>query len=286
MPSPGRDPARPEAPLVFFALAFAFIVPFWVLGELTARALLPGLPVAALATACPAAAALVCVHRERGRVGVTALLRRAFDVRRVTSKWWYVPAVLLMPAVMALSFVVLRLIGTPVPPPTIKVLPMLLLTVVFFVAALGEELGWSGYATDPLQQRWGALRAALLLGLVWAVYHFVGLAQAHRSVSWIAWWSIGTVAARVIMVWLYNRMGHSVFAATLFHTMINVTWQLFPVNGSYYDPRVTGLILALVAVIVVVLFGAPSRASAAGRAPAATGSTPAGCGRPPGAGSR
>ena len=26
-----------------------------------------------------------------------------------------------------------------------------------FIAALGEELGWVGYAIDPLQQRWGAL---------------------------------------------------------------------------------------------------------------------------------
>lgn len=270
VPSPEQAPVRPESPLTFFALAFVFIVPFWVLGALTDKALLPGLPVAALATMCPAAAALVCVRRERGRVGVMALLRRAFDVRRVPSKGWYAPVVLLMPAVMALSFAVSRRIGTPVPPPTIKVLPMLLLLVVFFVAALGEELGWSGYATDPLQRRWGALRGALVLGLVWAVYHFVGLAQAHRSVAWIAWWSIGTVAARVIMVWLYNKTGHSVFAATLFHTMINVTWQLFPVNGSYYDPRVTGLILALVAVIIVVLFGTRSRDSAVGRALAAT----------------
>ncbi len=37
--------------------------------------------------------------------------------------------------------------------------------------------------------------------------------------------------------------------------MINLTWQLFPINGSYYDPRVTGLITAIVVVAVVIVWG-------------------------------
>lgn len=130
------------------------------------------------------------------------------------------------------------------------------LCAAFFVGALGEELGWSGYAIDPMQARWGALRASIVLGLIWAVYHYLGLAQANRSIAWVAWWSVGTVASRVIITWLYNNSGKSVLAAALFHMTINVTWQLFPVNGSYYDPSVTGLILAAVAAIVVVGWGA------------------------------
>jgi membrane protease YdiL (CAAX protease family) len=41
------------------------------------------------------------------------------------------------------------------------------------IAALGEELGWSGYAIDPMQARWGALKASILLGIFWAVYHYI-----------------------------------------------------------------------------------------------------------------
>jgi hypothetical protein len=36
---------------------------------------------------------------------------------------------------------------------------------------------------------------------------------------------------------------------------INLTWQLFPINGSYYDPGVTALIEVVVAAIVVVVWG-------------------------------
>ena len=126
---------------------------------------------------------------------------------------------------------------------------------MFFVAAIGEELGWMGYAMDPLQDRFGALGGALLLGGVWAVWHFVPLLSVQRSLAWIAWWALGTVALRVIITWHYNNTGRSVFVAVIFHTMSNLTWELFPINGSYYDPRVTSLIMTLVAVGVVIASG-------------------------------
>ena len=91
--------------------------------------------------------------------------------------------------------------------------------------------------------------------MVWAVWHFIPLLSAQRSLAWIAWWSLGTVALRVIITWLYNNTGRSVFIAVLFHAMFNLTWQLFPIDGSFYDPRVTSLILAAVALVVVILAG-------------------------------
>lgn len=241
--------------LGYFLLVFGLAVPFWALGAATGIELLPGLPIAALAAFCPALAATILVYQESKSAGVIALLKRAFDIRRMRAPIWYAPTLLLMPVVMALSYVALRLMGIPVPAPHFTVATAVALFLAFFISALGEELGWSGYAVDPMQQRWGALAAAVALGGVWAIYHWIGLAQAHRSVEWVAWWSLGTVAARVIIVWLYNYSGRSVFVAALFHTTINVTWQLFPVSGSFYDPRVTGAITAVVAAIVVAVWG-------------------------------
>jgi hypothetical protein len=236
----------------FFVLVVVLTVPFWLLSAATGLMLAPGAPVAALAFVCPVTAAVILVYRDEQGAGVVALLKRSIEV---TSKRWLAPALLLLPAVLTLSFWVLRLGGGPVPVPEIAVLPTVLLCAVAFVGALGEELGWSGYATDPMQARWGALRAGILLGAFGTVYHYVPLAQAHRSVAWVAWWSLNSVAWRVIIVWLYDNSGHSVLVAALFHATINVTWQLFPVNGSYYDPRVTGVITALVAVIVTAFWG-------------------------------
>jgi uncharacterized protein len=236
----------------FFLVAVALIVPFWVIGAMSGLQVLPGLPLAGLGTLCPGAAAAIVVYREDGRPGVGALVRRSIHLE---AKIWLVPALLLMPAVSALSFAALRLSGVPVPAPQAGLLGALVLCVASFVGAMGEELGWSGFAIDPMQARWGALRASLVMGSIWALYHYIGLAQAHRALSWIAWWTVGTVALRVLIVWLYNNAGRSVLVAAVFHMTINLTWLLFPVNGSYYDPGVTGLILALVAAIAVAGWG-------------------------------
>ena len=66
---------------------------------------------------------------------------------------------------MVLSYVLMRLTGVPVPIPQFTAPAALVLALAFFVAALGEELGWSGYVIDPMQKRWGALPGRHNLGV-------------------------------------------------------------------------------------------------------------------------
>ncbi|WP_440066752.1 CPBP family intramembrane glutamic endopeptidase [Streptosporangium sp. OZ121] len=249
MTGTGTPPRR--SPGAFFLLVFALTAPFLALDAMGGSQILPGIPLSGLAFVCPAVAAVVLRYREDGIAGARAFLARSFDGHRVSVKAWYVPTLLLYPAVVTASFFLLRLTGTALPDPRFSLSSTLLLLLGFFVGALCEELGWSGYATQPLQERWGAVRAGLVLGAVWAVWHWVPLLQVQRSASWIAWWSLGTIAARVIMVWLFNHMGRSVFAMTLFHMMLNVAWQLFPVNGSHFDMPLVAALMTAVAVVIV-----------------------------------
>jgi hypothetical protein len=135
------------------------------------------------------------------------------------------------------------------PAMTLAVVP---LVAIVFIAALAEEIGWTGYATQPLLQRWGVLRGGVLLGSVWVAFHLILLVQVDRTWEWIAWWSLGTLSLRTIMFWLYAHAGDSVFAATLFHAMINLSWQLFPIHGSFYDPRIFSLVTLVLGVLLVV----------------------------------
>ena len=116
-----------------------------------------------------------------------------------------------------------------------------------------------------MQKRWGALQAALMLGAIWAAWHVIALLQAGRAPTWIAWWTLGTLALRVLTVWIYNNTGRSVFAAALFHAMCNVSWQLFPNAGSAYDPRIVAPIEAAAAIIVALVWGARTLTRAARR---------------------
>ncbi|GAA3561285.1 type II CAAX endopeptidase family protein [Nonomuraea rosea] len=246
--------ASETSPWTFFVLVFALTFPFLALHAVSQAQILPDLPLAAFAVICPVAAAVILEYRRGGGTSVGVLLRRSFDFARVKAKGWYVPVLLLYPAVLAVSFVHLRLSGIDVPAPQISVVSVLALGAAFFVGALCEELGWSGYAVESLQGRWGALAAGLVVGSVWAVWHWAALLQAHRSMSWIAWWSLATVAMRVIMVWLYDNTGRSVFAVALFHMIANLGWQVFPVYGSYFDQPSVAVIMAVLAIVIVVVW--------------------------------
>ena len=72
---------------------------------------------------------------------------------------------------------------------------------------------------------------------------------------WIAWWTLQTVALRIVLVWLYNNSSGSVVVASLCHGMVNTAWQLFPVHGSLMDPRISGLMWALAATAIVAIWG-------------------------------
>ena len=247
--------SQSRSPQNFFLLAFALSTPFWLLGAVTGLQLSPGPPVSSFMVVCPTTAALILVHGENRTAGMAELLKRSFDYKRIGAKVWYVPTILFMPGVMALEYGLRRFMGSPIPAPQFPMLTLVVMLFVFFITGLGEELGWMGYAIDPLQARSNALQAGILLGLVWAAWHIIPVVQAGRGSVWIAWQCLAWVSGRVLIVWLYNNTGKSVFAAAVYHTMLNVSFFLFPVGGSYYDPRITGLIMTFAAAIVAVLWG-------------------------------
>jgi uncharacterized protein len=155
--------------------------------------------------------------------GVRRLLQRIFDYKGVRPRLWYAPILLLLPVLYALSYVIMRLIGAPLPTPQSSLLTPLILFALFFISAACEEAGWSGYAIDPLQARWGALGASLIVGSAWAAVHVVPDLQGHHAWAWMAGQRCFSVVLRVLIVWLYNNTGKSVFAAILFHDMDNVS---------------------------------------------------------------
>ncbi len=247
------SPSQEKIPLAYFALAFILAVPFWLFG----RGKLPlpiNLPVGALVTFVPVAAAAVLSYQQSGKRGVQELLKKIFDFQKIRNTIWYLPALLLQPLIYFLSYLTMRLAGLPLPNPIS--IPLLLAPaffLMFFIGDAGEELGWSGAAIDPLQNRWGAFKASLILGVVWAAWHVIPFIQTGNPPMWIVWKSLSVVAIRVLIVWVYNNTGRSVFAAILIHDMTNVSEFLFPNYGSHYDPFVGGLITWLA--VAVIVFG-------------------------------
>lgn len=225
--------------------------PFWALAYLAPIELLPGLPISALGTFNPGLAALALSLWADGAAGARRLLSRIFDFGRIKNAGWWSVSLLAFPFIALLSYFILQ---TRAYDPALTPLDwkIAVLFLVFLIFAFGEELGWAGYATEPLIARFGFLKASLILGTVWAIWHYIPLLQVHRSWDWIAWWSLITIGSRIIMVWLYTRGGKSVASNALFHAMINLSWQYFPLNGSRYDPHIFGLVTSAVVIGVLV----------------------------------
>jgi uncharacterized protein len=250
--------ASNRSPFIFFMLVFALSAPFYLVGAMTTFQIIPGVPLSGFGFVCPAVAAIFLVLRENGKAGVIVLLKRSVDWKRIKGKIWFAPMILLAPFAALIQYGIVRWTSAPIPMPQFPSVMALILALALLTGALCEELGWSGYAIDPLQDRLGALQASILVGFVWAIWHIVPLVQVGRLPVWIAWWCLGTVALRVLIVWLYNNTGKSVFAAAVLHAMSNLAWQLFPINGSFFDVRINAVLMTLVAFAFVVVW-APRR---------------------------
>src|ERR671917_2691078 len=65
-----------------------------------------------------------------------------------------------------------------------------------------------GYAADPMQERRSALTTGIILGLVWAIWHFVPLIQMGRTLTWIAWWTL-SAAKEDYKQWVAKQLAAS-----------------------------------------------------------------------------
>jgi membrane protease YdiL (CAAX protease family) len=246
--------AQPTPWLLVLAV-FVLSAPLYILGSVSASRLLPGLPLSALMFLITAGVALWAAWRAGGTCGASALLRRVFDARRTHPWSWQLLAVAVMPAVLLVEYLLMLSVRLPLPEPVVGWQRTPVLFVLFFLAAACEEVFWSATLLEPLKQRHGALGAGLLIGAVWALWHVIPFVQANRSTSWILGQCLFTVGFRVSLVWIYDVAGRSLMATTFCHAAYNTAWQLFPNQGSGYDPWVTAAITWLLVVGIAIPLG-------------------------------
>lgn len=247
----GRTRAAGDAGAVaFLVLTGLLTIPFLVISAVAGVELLPGLPLASLAILTPPVAALAVTVAGGGRL--RDLWTKDADAGAGRSgRLCWLAAFLVSPAVAVASFAYLRATGSGVPDLYVQPGQVLVLVLIFLASGWLEELGWSAFLLRNLQRRRRALVAGLIVGAAWAVWHYPALIEAGRSWGWIAWWTLGTMSMRLVMVWIFNGTGGSLASVTVFHAMSNLCWQLFPISGSWFDPRIHGMLTAVLALATV-----------------------------------
>jgi uncharacterized protein len=109
--------------------------------------------------------------------------------------------------------------------------PITFLLIFFGGGPLGEEPGWRGFALPRLQSRYGALRATLILGVVWTFWHlpdFLTSAQRGGPGAPLSIWYINltifflmVMSMAFLFTWVSNHTKGSLFIALLLHASIN-----------------------------------------------------------------
>jgi len=238
-------------PALYFGFVFVLTAPFLVASAYLAP-LAPGLPASAVAVVCPTLAALIITRvfeapeAQRRLIGCSRLPANKRE-------WYWCALAVALPIAVTLASAWWQGVSNGNDRLGLRPLPMFALILPFVLGAWLEEVGWSGYATERLVPAYGALPAALIIGAVWSIWHYASLLQVNRPTVWIAWWTLGTVAMRVILVRIYLRGGRIVWTPTLFHASDSICWQAQQPLGVAFDPRIHGIVMTIIAVAMWAL---------------------------------
>ncbi len=210
MTGAARDIAARCPTAVFFVLAFAFT---WMLLPIARNSV----AVAVLALFGPAAAAGITAALA-GRDERSGLRAR---VLRWRVPWYWYPIALLSPlAISALAAWLEYLAGATGP---VHPFPVTALGLTVFVMVVGEEIGWRGHALPHLLERFGPWSASIILGSLWALWHFplFYLESMPQYGSPFVPYAAYTIALSILLTFLAQHTGSSVVIATLFHGAVN-----------------------------------------------------------------
>lgn len=275
--TPSRVTTTSAFPLKYFILAFAFTWVLWVPATLEARGMISSLPVPAtfLGAFGPLVAAVAVTAQEGGRAGLRSLLSRV--MRWCVAPVWYGVAIL-GPLALTLAAIALHVVLGGQPPSLgllIGALPTLVFVSIYMMitVALGEEVGWRGYALPALQARYGALLASVILGVMWTLWHlplFFNTDTHYSNLPFFLFLAY-IVPFAVLITWVFNSTGGSVLMAMFFHAIMNASGELWKTIPEYsvkpasaaealaanvHTNLMPAIVLWVAAVAVVLVYGA------------------------------
>ncbi len=254
-------------PLVsYFTMAYGFSWLGWLpyilsldgLGIWPVHLPLGDLAVAPGAYLGPLLSGFLMVGAMEGNAGVGRLLRRMIQWRE--SWYWYVFALIAIPLIRTLGAVVLPgVLGTVraggLEASLTTYLSFLPLTIL--VSGLAEEPGWRGFALPRLQERFGPLLGTLILGVLWAIWHFplflTGWTMEAGLLPLVEF-TVTATAIAIIITWVFNNTRGSLLIAMLLHGAVDA----YSPAILFADPRLSTVLHAaigfgLVALLLIVL---------------------------------
>jgi len=171
-----------------------------------------------------------------------------------------IPVILFFPVLLIGSNFLADLLGMEYPQPKYLQDPMsiwlpLMFVKMFTVAMLtggNEEHGWRGVLQPLLQRSMSPLVAALIIGVIWELWHFplvLGGIYGEGNTAMIVFGRIlAVVPMAFLLAIIYNGTRGSIFLCVLCHACMNSQFNLF---GGSQLANLVGVLIVIALIVVL-----------------------------------
>src|SRR5262245_14554069 len=211
--------------LTYFVLVFVLSWAFWIPTAITHDTTsFPLVVFAALGNIVPSLVGILLTVLFGGKSGLGEVVRRLGQLR--VPRIWYVVVLVLPPVFRLLAIGTPTLLGLA----TIAVAVPVVGVLGSFVAGVGEELGWRGFALPRLQARHSAFAASLLLGVPWGLWHLPPSIAEGMDLLGFLNFVLFITGLSVLFTCVYNNTNNSLFLVILFHVMWDLSYRIVTFN--------------------------------------------------------
>ena len=111
---------------------------------------------------------------------------------------------------------------------------------ILLLAASFEELGWRGYAFDSLLRRFNFFKSSLIFSILWSLWHLplILVKDSYQyeimqeNVLFAINFFVSIIPLGFIISWICIKNRKSVFAAVLFHFIINMSQEILNITQA------------------------------------------------------
>jgi len=216
-------------------------------------------------TYVPSLVAIFFVLRFSGKSETINALKKIVRVR--FNYKWYLFIFLLVPSLLLAAYFISQLFFETafqsVLFPIIKEQPLSIVLVfvylMFLEGPFGEEFGWRGFALNKMLGILNPIKASLILGFIWTIWHLPSffitgtiqndLAKNGLLIAFLIY-LIYTLSLSLFITIVFIKTNRSVFAAILFHTVANFSHGLITIISE----PISAMIFIILLVVSVCLF--------------------------------
>jgi membrane protease YdiL (CAAX protease family) len=255
-----RTFTTPVSPLRFFILTFSLSWLIWIPLMLSHFGIAFHIPestsaiVRLLGVLMPAVSAIILTAASGEKAALRHLFAR-LTLWRVGWDWW-VTAVLVFPALLAVIAVINNAFGLSRVSFVPTEISALVVNIIFLlIAVLGEEIGWHGVALPALQQKNSALISSIILAVCWGIWHLpfwlILDTFDQFGVLYLVMNLLFVVPTTFYVTWFFNRSKYSLLLPVAFHLTFNiVNTAILPVTLSL---SAFGILIAVGWVIMILV---------------------------------